>query len=255
MLLPLKHKITYGPVPSRRLGRSLGINLLPPGRKVCSFDCQYCQYGFAQAVAELSPGSHTFSTPTEVQDAVEAALAGLAEPPRWLTFSGNGEPTLYPYFPEIVERILALRDRVVPGARTAILSNSTQVGHSEIREALARLDARIMKLDAGTQAGFERYNQPASGLRVDTIVDGLIRLGNLTLQSLFTGGPSGNLDRTEVEGWLAAVAKIRPVMVQLYTLDRESPNQGLLRARSEQLQDLQERLLALGIPSTVYPGR
>jgi wyosine [tRNA(Phe)-imidazoG37] synthetase (radical SAM superfamily) len=250
MLLPLKHRITYGPVPSRRLGRSLGINLSPPGRKLCSFDCQYCQYGFDAPVAAVPNGTSGFPTPAQVEEAVAATLAALAEPPAWLTFSGNGEPTLHPAFPEIVDRMLTLRARMVPGARTAILSNSTEVGRAEIRAALARLDARIMKLDVGTQDALAAYNQPAAGLRLDDIVDGLARLGGVTLQTLFTDGPQGNL--SSVDAWLEAVDRICPVMVQLYTLDRESPNAGLLRASAEQLNAIRQRLAARGISGTVY---
>jgi wyosine [tRNA(Phe)-imidazoG37] synthetase (radical SAM superfamily) len=250
MLLPLKHRITYGPVPSRRLGRSLGINLSPPGRKLCSFDCQYCQYGFAAPVAAVASEARDFPTPAAVEDAVVATLAALREPPAWLTFSGNGEPTLHPAFPEVVDRLLRLRARLAPEAHTAILSNSTEVGRPEVRAALARLDARIMKLDAGSEQAFTAYNQPAAGLRLDDIVGGLAQLRDVTLQSLFTDGPQGNLG--DVEAWLVAASRIRPLTVQVYTLDRESPNRGLLCATAEQLEAVRARLADRHIAATVY---
>jgi wyosine [tRNA(Phe)-imidazoG37] synthetase (radical SAM superfamily) len=250
MLLTPKSTIVYGPVRSRRLGRSLGINLLPAGRKVCSFDCQYCQYGFAVPMTQAP--SRGFPAPAEVLATVETALAEQAEAPAWLTFSGNGEPTLHPRFAEIVDGIIALRDRLAPQARTAILSNSTRLPDDGIRHALARLDARIMKLDVGTEAGLRRFSQAAASLSLESIVDGLARLADVTLQTLFAGGPSGNLDAAEVTAWLAAVARIRPRAVQLYTLDREAPNAGLTRARAEELQDIRRRLAAHGIPATVY---
>jgi wyosine [tRNA(Phe)-imidazoG37] synthetase (radical SAM superfamily) len=253
MLLSPKSTIVYGPARSRRLGRSLGITLLPSSRKVCSFDCQYCQYGFAVPVlpADSRPRG-VWPTPDQVLEAVESALGDLTEAPAWLTFSGNGEPTLHPHFPEIVDRIIALRDRRVPQARTAILSNSSWLGDDGIRRALSRLDARIMKLDVGTEAGLRRFSQAAASLNLESIVGGLARLGDVTLQALFAGGPSGNLDAAEVTAWLEAVTRIRPLAVQLYTLDREAPNAGLMRARPDELQDIRQRLSARGIPATVY---
>jgi wyosine [tRNA(Phe)-imidazoG37] synthetase (radical SAM superfamily) len=205
MLLPLKQCITYGPVPSRRLGRSLGINLSPAGRKLCSFDCQYCQYGFAPPVATASGAEDELPTPLQVEQAV--------------------------------------------ATRTAILSNSSEVGRAETRAALSRLDARIMKLDAGTEAAFAAYNQPAPGRRLETIVDGLAQLGGVTLQALFTDGPQGNL--ADFDAWLATVAQLRPIVVQLYTLDRESPNRGLRCATQAHLQAVSGRLGARGIAATV----
>jgi wyosine [tRNA(Phe)-imidazoG37] synthetase (radical SAM superfamily) len=252
MLLQPKDTIVYGPVRSRRLGRSLGINLLPAGRKLCSFDCQYCQYGFAARVARIPSAPGSFPTPGRVVEAVAAALGELAEPPAWLTFSGNGEPTLHPRFTEVVDDIIALRDRMAPQARTAILSNSTRLADEGMRHALSRLDARIMKLDVGTEAGLRRFSQAAVSLSLESIVDGLARLADVTLQALFAGGPSGNLDAAEVAAWLEAVARIRPRAVQLYTLDREAPNAGLLRARPDQLHDIHARLSQRGIPATVY---
>ena len=263
MLLQPKQTIVYGPVRSRRLGRSLGINLLPAGRKVCSFDCQYCQYGFSAPVLPGSrPGAddgsrgsaprNSFPEPEQVLAAVEAALGELDEAPAWLTFSGNGEPTFHPRFAEIVDRVIDLRDRRVPQARTAILSNSTRVGDEAISGSLSRLDARIMKLDVGTEAGLQRFNQAAASLHLETIVSGLARLGDVTLQSLFAGGASGNLDAAEVDAWLAAVTRIRPRAVQLYTLDRDAPNAGLTRARAEELHDIHTRLAAYGVVAAVY---
>jgi wyosine [tRNA(Phe)-imidazoG37] synthetase (radical SAM superfamily) len=252
MLLSPKNTIVYGPVRSRRLGRSLGINLLPASRKACSFDCQYCQYGFATPIALPTSGPGVFPTPDQVLEAVEAALAVLAPPPAWLTFSGNGEPTLHPAFPEIVDQIISLRDRALPQARTAVLSNSSRLQQVEIRRALSRLDARIMKLDVGTEGGLRRFNQAVAGLSLESIVSGLERLGGVTLQSLFAGGSSGNLHPAEVAAWVEAVTRIRPLAVQLYTLDREAPSTGLTPARPRELEDIRLRLAAREIPATVY---
>jgi wyosine [tRNA(Phe)-imidazoG37] synthetase (radical SAM superfamily) len=251
VLLSPREAIVYGPVRSRRLGRSLGINVLPPGRKACTFDCRYCQYGLANVVAAL-PGGARLPTPAEIAAAVEEALAAAAEPPDWLTFSGHGEPTLHPAFPEIVDRLLELRDRALPRARTAVLSNSSRLHDEEIRRALSRLDARILKLDAGTEATFRRFNQPAGELTLASIVDGLARLGGVTVQSLFAGGPAGNLGASEVDAWLEAIVRIRPLAVQLYSLDRAAPTSGLTRAPRQDLEQLRARLEAGAVPAAVY---
>ncbi len=255
MLLSPQQTLVYGPVRSRRLGRSLGINLLPLGRKACTFDCVYCQYGFATPVPGLPEAGGGVPTPDEVVSAVAQALAAAAEPPEWLTFSGNGEPTLHPAFPEIVDRIVALRDRAAPRARTAILSNSARVDREATRRALSRLDARIMKLDAGTEAGLRRFNRPAASLTLASIVEALSRLGGVTIQTLFAGGPSGNLAAAEVAAWTEAVLRIRPVAVQLYTLDREAPDAGLERAPRRALEDIRTALLERGVAATVYDSR
>lgn len=252
MLLSLDRGITYGPVRSRRLGRSLGVNVLPRGRKTCNFDCRYCQYGFTEPSLRDAPPAAGFPSVGEVREAVEAALRSLPEPPAYLTFSGTGEPTLHPRFPELVETVRDLRDRLAPEARTGILSNSSRVGDATVRRALTRLDVRIMKLDAGTEASLHGYSGAAPGLALPVIVDGLRELGGVTLQSLFANGPSGNLAPEETDAWVEAVLVVRPIAVQLYTLDRTSPCEALVRATREQLESLRWRLDRHGVPATVF---
>lgn len=211
MLLTLQENIVYGPVNSRRLGRSLGINILPPGQKICTFNCLYCQYGWTDydivknAKKEDFPGTETIIT------AVEKALAGLGEPPAYLTFSGNGEATIHPDFPEIVDAVIKLRNRAVPGSKTAILSNSTLVDKERVRNALEKLDVRIMKLDTGSQAVFTSYNDPMDGIRLDSVTDGLALLKDVTIQSLFTGGLLGNYSQSAIDDWIKRIKKIRPI--------------------------------------------
>jgi len=188
----------------------------------------------------------------DVVDALAAALQALREAPRYLTFSGNGEPTLHPRFREIVDGVNRVRDRLAPNARTAILSNSSRVMDAGVREALGRLDERIMKLDAGTEAGFARYNRPVAGLKLGAIVEGLRALPDVTLQALLTGGTAGNLEDAELEAWLANVARIRPRLVQLYTLDRDAPDRYLLPATREQIAALAARLADTGVPAEVF---
>lgn len=253
MLLPLQRGIVYGPVKSRRLGRSLGINVLPTGKKVCNFDCRYCQYGWTDRAAIASMTEAGYPGVSEILDAVADALRKQPEPPQYVTFSGNGEPTLHPRFGEIVDGINALRDRHAPGASTAILSNSSRAMRPEVREALLRLDVRIMKLDCGTERRFARLNRPVDGLSLEAVTEGLCALPGTTLQTLLVGGTYGNLgDDAEIEAWLARVGRIRPVRVQLYTLDRKAPDEDLVPATPQQLTLIRGRVRALGFEAEVF---
>lgn len=192
MLLELQQTIIYGPVRSRRLGRSLGINVLPARRKVCSFNCVYCQYGWEESVGRADIEASTFPAVEEIERAVKAALAGIDPPPAYVTFSGNGEASLHPDFTDLVERITHLRDRLAPAAQTAILSNSSTASDPEVRQALSRLDVRIMKLDVGCPQDLTAYNRPAATVELETILDGLTSLKDVTIQTLFSTGPMGN---------------------------------------------------------------
>jgi wyosine [tRNA(Phe)-imidazoG37] synthetase (radical SAM superfamily) len=254
MLLDLQAGIIYGPVRSRRLGRSLGINILPAERKVCSFDCLYCQYGFSQGKTREEAGKETNCLPTVtgVLSAVEGAVLNLPEPAAYLTFSGNGEATLHPGFKEIVLGLRDIRDRLCPGSKTAILSNSSMVNDPLIREALALLDVRIMKLDAGTEEMFAHYNRPAKGITLEDTVAGLAALEDVTIQSLFTRGPEGNFTQEHVSAWVGQVKKISPLFVQLYTLDRESPTASLIPVDKDELLQIQSLLERENIASGVF---
>lgn len=252
MLLSPKAGIIYGPVASRRLGFSLGINLLPPGTKNCTFDCAYCQYGWTRR-APLQ--GDAFPTVDEVLAVVEAALLKPAIAPAYLTFSGNGEPTTHPDFASVVQGVRRLRDRLLPTAKLAVLSNSTQACERRVREGLALLDVRIMKLDAGTEAVFQRYCRPVVAVSVDSIVAALSelgRLGEVTLQALFTGGPGGNAQPAHVAAWIERVAAISPVGVQLYTLDRDWPSGALSPLEPAALHAIAAALRGAGCPATVY---
>jgi wyosine [tRNA(Phe)-imidazoG37] synthetase (radical SAM superfamily) len=249
MLLHPKAGIIYGPVPSRRLGLSLGINVLPFGQKYCTFDCAYCQYGWT----ERSPRQDdAFPPAADVLAAVEKALQAPAVVPAYLTFSGNGEPTTHPAFASIVEGVRALRDRLLPAAKLAVLSNSTCVSSANVREALARLDVRIMKLDAGTEPVFRRYSRPLTTCSLDEIVAGLTHLRDVTLQTLFAAGPGGNMEPAHVGAWIEKVVAIAPVAVQLHTLDRDWPSRELTPASPEALHAIAEALHDANCPATVY---
>ena len=224
MLLQLQKHIVYGPVHSRRLGRSLGINLLPCEVKVCTFNCLYCQYGWTDFSCLESA---SFPNPETVLENVAHALRSLTEPPAYITFSGNGEPTLHPDFPSIVDGIIAIRDEYAARAKTAILSNASTGHRPPVQRALAKLDVRIMKLDAGDPATLHSYNQPAPGVAYDAILQGLERLADVTVQSLFTAGPAGNDTPENLRAWIEHLKRIGPRRVQIYSLDRGHPSRHI----------------------------
>jgi wyosine [tRNA(Phe)-imidazoG37] synthetase (radical SAM superfamily) len=256
MILELKKGLTYGPVRSRRLGASLGINLFPGSTKRCPFDCVYCQYGWTpETAARLDAGAVALPSPADVEKAVRQILEELAGPPAYLTFSGNGEPTLHPHFPAMVDRVNAVRTAFGGQLRTAVLSNSARVMDPDILEALARLDVRIMKLDCGTESVFQRYNRPAPEVTLEDITEGLRRLAEkapVTIQSLVTAGPDGNLGEKEASAWAARLAVIKPAAVQLYTLARGCPSSALSPAPRAALAALATAARARGLAVTVF---
>ena len=241
-MLPLKQEIIYGPVNSRRLGRSLGINLLPTGSKVCSFDCVYCQYGLTR-VKTLEPGPAGFPPLGEVIAAVETALKSGPDFDSF-TFSGNGEPTLHPQWPEIVEAVRLLRDRYRPTVGLTLLSNSSTVTRSAVRATLTRLEVPIMKLDAGDEATLTAINRPAKGICLEAIVEALAQIPSLTIQSLMVQGAMTNSAGPAFENWVSALARLKPVQVQIYSTDRPVPEAGIERVPPERLQQIAARVVA-----------
>ena len=252
MLLDLKSEIIYGPVRSRRLGRSLGINILPQQQKACTFDCLYCQYGWAGHKTLRDINKKKFPGVSEVLSAVKQAVQNLPQPAAYLTFSGNGEATLHPDFKKIVEGVMQIRDKFSPSSKTAILSNSTTVNDEVVREALALLDVPVMKLDAGTEEMFVRYNRPARGITLTETVTGLTAMGNVTVQALFTKGPEGNFIPGHLNAWLGQIKKISPIFVQLYSLDRSSPSDSIHPLDKSELMQVHSMLEQEGVASGVY---
>ncbi|HNX49833.1 MAG TPA: hypothetical protein PLS53_08830 [Thermoanaerobaculaceae bacterium] len=250
MLLELKPGCVYGPVNSRRLGRSLGINALPSGRKACTFDCLYCQYGWTRRDCLTTPDG--FPTAATVLAEVETALRRLPEPPAFLTFSGHGEPTLHPEFPHLVDGVIALRNRLAPATRTAVLSNSSRLGDAPIRASLRRLDTCIMKLDAGSQTALDAFNQPLVSVTIEELVRGLVDLGHVTIQALFAGGPAGNHTEAHIAAWVECIERIRPVTVQVYSLDRDVPSHHLAPAPRADLETIAAALRSRGIQAIAF---
>jgi len=231
--LPLKPGIIYGPVNSRRLGRSLGINLSPTRRKVCSFDCVYCHYGRTQ-VKTLHPEASDLPGVDEVLHAVLQALQFYRDID-YLTFSGNGEATLHPEFPQIVAGVRALRDELRPELKLTILSNSSTAHLPHIREALAGFESPIMKLDAGDPKTLAGVNRPAPEVKLERILNGLKGVPGLITQSVLVDGRVSNVRGAAFEAWLAALAEVRPARAQIYSTDRPVPDAGVERVPPETL--------------------
>lgn len=256
-IMPLQPGIIYGPVRSRRLGLSLGINLLPSGYKLCSFNCLYCQYGWTvKPTLDVADQVNDLPRPKEVFAALEESLRQVTRQQTKLdsiTFSGNGEPTLHPDFPQIVEQAGTLRDRYFPQVKLAILSNSSTVAEKEVREALDRLDLRVMKLDAGSEELIRHLNGPARPFYLGEIVAGLKRLKDVTLQSLFVQGRVTNADPDSLALWLEKVREIHPILVQVYTLDRVPAATRLWKVSIPTLQWIASQVRwRAGVPAEVY---
>jgi len=244
--IPLQRGIIYGPVRSRRLGLSLGVNLLPLNYKLCSFNCVYCQYGWT-AGPTIAPTSQLKDLPAvhDVVRAVEKALRDFARrgpPIDSISICGNGEPTLYPDLRAVVEATRELRDRYLPDARLAIFSNSSTVGNERVRDTLELLDVKIMKFDAGSEELFGRLNHPASPVYMGEIVAGLKMLTHVFLASLFVQGKVTNADPDSVDLWIDKVGEIRPFLVQVYSLDRGPADPKIEKVNVATLQWIADRL-------------
>jgi len=246
----------FGPIHSRRLGVSLGINLLPADGKVCTFDCIYCECGFN---ADRRP-SLPMPTREEVSTALEARLKDMLQngpAPDVLTFAGNGEPTVNPHFPEIIDDTLRLRDKYFPQAKVSVLSNATQILRPAVREALLRVDNNILKLDTVSPIYIKEVDRPTGHYDLAAIIEGLKSFdGHVIIQTMFMKGTTGGLHPESVDNtgeeyvkpWLDAVKRIAPGQVMIYTIDRETPTSGLLKATPQQLDSIRDRVIAAGIP-------
>jgi wyosine [tRNA(Phe)-imidazoG37] synthetase (radical SAM superfamily) len=256
-MMPLQEGIVYGPVRSRRLGQSLGINILPGNVKLCTFNCSYCQYGWTRTGAQHPRGvGDVWPSPSSIAKAVglrlRRALAS-GEAVHRLTLAGNGEPTLHPEFPEVVSRLRALRDAVQKGLPIAVLSNSSTLDRPEVVRALDRLDERYMKLDAGETALLRRVN--AATMSVDQIVEGLRRLKDVVVQSMFVRDRLGRIDNAgdvAVAAWIGALARIQPLRVQVYSIDRAPAWPYLQAVPAHRLEEIARRARAAGIHADVF---
>ena len=241
----------FGPVHSRRLGVSLGINLLPADGKVCSFNCIYCECGFNEDHRPHLP----MPTREEVAECLEQKLQQMTaegQLPDVLTFAGNGEPTCHPHFAEIIDDTIRLRDQYCPQAKVSVLSNSTMIHRPQVHDALMRVDNNILKLDTVDPQYINKVDRPTGAYDVAQIIEGMKAFqGHLIIQTMFMCGAGvDNTGEEYVAPWLEVVEEIRPQPVMIYTIDRETPAQGLLKATHEQLDAIRDRVIAAGIPCT-----
>ena len=251
-------EIIFGPVKSRRLGVSLGINLLPAKKKICNFNCIYCECGWTRdiekAVSHL-PGRQ------EVYEALDLKLSGMkakSQSPDVITYAGNGEPTLHPEFPGIIDDSITLRDKYFPEAKIVVLSNSTTITNPLIKAALLKVDKNILKLDSAIDSTVKIHNQPRVNINVEELINNLAGFnGKLIIQTLFIRGMYNSLviDNTtpaEINAWLKAIEKIRPSEVMIYTISRDTPEGGQLnKVPLKKLSEIAALVEKLGIKTQV----
>ena len=241
----MRETTVFGPIFSRRLGSSLGINLLPQKGKICNFDCVYCECGWNKD----GLGDTALPTARDVREALETKLKACVKdgtPIDSITFSGDGEPTLNPEFPQIIGLTLELRDRYYPQARVSVLSNATRCGRPGVFEALQQVDNAILKLDAPTDAQAALVNRPAGPYHVADVVKNLERFeGKFVLHTMFLKGP-GWATEDWVEDWMKIVRQVKPREVMVYTIDRETPMAGLGKYTVEEMRRLVQPLIDEG---------
>lgn len=249
-------QVIFGPIRSRRLGLSLGVNLLPIDAKICSFNCIYCECGFNTTMHEFS-----FPTRNEVKQILDSKLSSMIEAneiPDVITFAGNGEPTLHPDFEGIIDDTLELRDKWCSGAKVSVLSNSTRIHKPHIFSALKKVDNNILKFDSAIDETMKLMDQPVGKhITVAWLIDELKRFeGRLIIQTMFLRGEylGRKIDNTtseEVEAWLNALRQINPAQVMIYSLDRDTPVQNLQKVQSDELKAIAARAEALSFKVSV----
>ena len=228
--------IVFGPIRSRRLGSSLGVNILPSKGKLCNFDCVYCECGWNRD----GVSDRKFPTLAEVEEALESKISTLAAdgvPMDSITFSGNGEPTVNPDFPEIIDVVLRLRDRFYPSAKVSVLSNATMLDRNEVFEALRKVDNPILKIDAPNDALVTMINKPQGSYSLENVVARMAEFkGDFVLQTMFLRSPDFDLGQT-VEDWRNIVRRLKPRETMVYTIDRETPDKTLQKYTVEQMTE------------------
>lgn len=249
-------QIVYGPVRSRRLGLSLGVNLLPLEAKLCTFDCIYCECGWNGD----NSGSRRFNDREQVAAALESALVAMSaegQLPDVVTFAGNGEPTMHPNFEAIIEDTIALRDKYAPSAKISVLSNATQLHREDVVRALCRVDNNILKIDSLDEDMARLINKPCCNYSVAKVVEQLKAFeGRVIVQTMFLRGEYDgkivdNTTEPQIAAWLEAVRAIAPESVMVYSIARDTPCKTLQKVEREELEQIAERVRALGITCSV----
>ena len=249
----LFHSVIFGPIHSRRLGTSLGVNLSPTDGKVCSFDCLYCEAGF-NAQGPGTSGSPSRETVRNLLEQKLASMKDAGESLDVITFSGNGEPTLHPDFAGVIEDTVALRDKYFPEVRISVLSNSTRIDRDEVRAALTKVDNNILKLDSAITSTMRLIDRPVSpAFTSEKVIEQLAGFGGecIVQTMILRGSHNGmNVDNTtpeEIAALVDAYKKIRPKEVMLYSIDRKTPEQALVKVDKEELERIAEIIRAEGI--------
>lgn len=244
----LFHDTIFGPIHSRRLGTSLGVNLSPRDGKVCSFDCLYCEAGFnAQG-----PGTSGLPSRAEVRAQLRARLQAMhdaGEPLNVITFSGNGEPTLHPDFEGIVDDVIALRDEFYPDVKISVLTNSTRLGSEAVCRALRKVDNNILKLDSAVEATMRRLDRPNDpAFTVDRVIGQLKQFGctGIIQTMILRGDGIDNTTDAEIDALIAAYKAIEPREIMLYSIDRKTPDATLHKVERPELDAIAARIAAAG---------
>jgi len=251
-------QLIFGPVYSRRLGISLGINLLPVNNKYCNFNCVYCECGWTDkdnGIKVILPKRDNFKV--QLEDKLKE-LQGTVNEPDAITFAGNGEPTIHPNFAGIIDDTIEARNKYAPEAAISILSNASMLHKQVVQEALKKVDKNIQKLDSAVESTFQIINQASSGLTLNKIIDCLVSFdGKLIIQTLFLRGEYNGkiIDNTtdeEIDAWLKVLIKVNPEYVMLYPIDTGTPAKGLEKISEEELNSIAKRVNELGIETKVY---
>lgn len=251
-------ELIFGPVRSRRLGVSLGINLLPTHRKFCSFNCIYCECGWTdkqQAPKMELPKQH------DIKHVLEKRLLELQNTdlqPNSITFAGNGEPTMHPHFAGIINDTCRLRDAYAPDAKISVLTNGSMLHKTSVIEALKKVDNNLLKLDGGNEEIISKINLPLKAFRLGEYVEQLKQFnGKLTIQSLFLRGVVNGLqvDNTstkEINDWLKLIKQIKPERVMVYAIERDTAGDGIIKIPQAELESIAAKVRAAGIDAAVF---
>ena len=245
----------FGPVKSRRLGISLGVNLLPKDGKICTFDCIYCECGFND---DRQP-KERIPSHEEVAVLLEKKLAQMRNEntlPDVITFAGNGEPTIHPQFSDIIDSTIALRDKYCPKAKVSVLSNATMIVKPSVFDALMKVDNNILKLDTVDINYIRRVDRPVGKYDLEQIIKTMKTFkGKCVIQTMFLKGTLDgvSLDNTGdefVKPWIDTVKEIAPREVMIYTIDRETPYKNLEKATHDELDRIVRMLAEEGVKAT-----
>lgn len=242
-MTPLFETLVFGPIKSRRLGKSLGINLMPEVGKICSFDCIYCECGWNPENKTNSglPKKEVFEATLETR---LKELAGSCDEPDSITFSGNGEPTLHPDFSDIIDITKRLRDKYVPNAKISVLTNGTMLSKKKVFDAISKVDNNIIKIDGGTYKTIKSINKPQVDFDLEKYIELLMTFkGDLSIQTCFLRGEHNgmkidNTTKEEVDLWIDHIKKIKPKKVMIYAIDRETPEKNLEKISQEELEKI-----------------